>query len=530
MNEMHPRRSFPPAPGRHTPPGRWCPSGLLVLALAALAACSQAPEADLVIRDATVVDGTGAADFRGSVAILDDEIVAIIRGDEAPPSAVETVDGTDLVLAPGFIDTHSHHDAGLQDEPGAFAAVSQGITTIVAGQDGGSRLPLTELFEELEAAPVAVNVASYSGHNTIRGRVLGDDYARPATVEELARMKALLQTDLEAGALGLATGLEYDPGIYSSREEVLELARVAAAVGGRYISHMRSEDRALSEALEELLAIGREAKLPVQISHFKLAAKSLWGTAPDVVARLERARAEGIDVTADIYPYSYWQSTMTVLFPERVYDRAAAQFALDELAPPEGIQLTAFAPGPELVGRTLAEIAQERGEDPVTTYLDLIRTSQAYRAQADEGETVEMILATSMAQEDIDTLLRWPHTNVCTDGGLQDGHPRGIGSYPRILGRYVRERGVLTLEQAIHKSTQLAAQHVGLEGRGTIEAGAPADLVLFDPETVLDQATPAEPQAPNVGIVGVWVNGERVLEGGKATGARPGRVLRRASP
>ncbi len=430
------------------------------------------------------------------------------------------VDASGLALAPGFIDTHSHHDRGLADMPDALAVVSQGVTTIVVGQDGGSPLPLAGFYAELEGALVAVNVAAYAGHNSIRRSVMGDDFRREATAAEIEEMKELLRRELEAGALGLSTGLEYDPGIYSTTEEVVALAEVAAAGGGRYISHMRSEDRAVFEALEELIRVGRETGIPVQVSHMKLAMRSRWGRAHEALARLDAARAEGIDVTADVYPYEFWQSTMTVLFPDRDFTREAAAFALDELAPADGMTIAAFQPDPSLVGKTLAEVAEARGEDPVTVYLDLI-------AEAEASGGRESIIARSMHPDDIAALLAWPFTNVSSDGSLAGRHPRGFGAFTRVLARHVRERGDISLEEAVRKMTSLAAANVGLRGRGTLAEGALADLVLFDPETVADRATPEEPNEPSEGVLGVWVNGVRVYDGSRPTGARPGRILRR---
>ena len=505
-----------------------------------------------VIQDATIIDGTGRAAFTGSVRVADGMVAEVVASaaaspgspadqpasDDAPPDASRSpaqsaaapaervLDADGLVLAPGFIDTHSHHDRGLLDEPDVLAAVSQGITTIVVGQDGGSRFPLDRFLGSLEASPVAVNVASYAGHGTLRRQVMGDDFRREATPDEIAAMQALLESELAAGALGLSTGLEYDPGIYSSTDEVVALARTVAAHDGRYISHMRSEDRALMDAIEETILIAEQARLPVQISHFKLAARGLWGRAGEVLARLDEARAAGLDITADVYPYEYWQSTMTVLFPERDFaDRAAAQYALDELVPPEGMLIGRFGPDPELEGMTLAEIAAARGADPTTTYMELIAESQAAAEAGRDGS--ESIVGTSMTTDDIATLLAWPHTNVSSDGGLRGAHPRGFGAYPRVLGRYVRDEGRLALVEAVHKMTGLAAAHMGLEGIGVIRAGAPADLVLFDPETVIDRATTAEPHLVAAGIERVWVAGVPVYEEGAATGARAGRVYRR---
>ncbi len=509
-------------------------TGLLLAAwLPLLPGCADTaapPEADsFIVEGATIVDGTGSPGFLGSVRVeggVIAEVVAADGDDALTPRTGEPVhDGGGLVLAPGFIDTHSHHDSGLLWEPTALAAVSQGITTIVAGQDGGSRFPVAEFFAALEATPAAVNVASYAGHGPLRQRVMGDDFRREATGEEVRAMQGLLETELANGALGLSTGLEYDPGIYSSTDEVVALAQTAAANGGRYISHMRSEDRALHDAVEETIEIAERAGLPVQISHFKLAARGLWGQAADLLTRLDEARAAGLDITADVYPYEYWQSTMTVLFPERDFtDREAARYALEELVAPDGMLIGRFEADTTLEGKTLAQIAEERGTDAVTTYLDLIAESRAGRESGWGGES---IVATSMTFDDIATLMAWPHTNVSSDGGLRGAHPRGFGAYPRVLGRYVREEGRLGLEEAVHKMTGLAAAHMGLSGRGVLRSGVPADMVLFDPATVIDRATTAEPHLTAEGIERVWVAGVVVYEDGAVTGATPGKVLRR---
>lgn len=506
---------------RRTPPGA---VALAVLSAAlAAGACYRANPASTLFTDVRVVDGSGAAPFRGAVRIEGDRIVEVGTALEPRPGEA-VVEGGGRVLAPGFIDTHSHHGRGLEDMRDAVGAVSQGITTIVVGADGGSSLPLSAYFAELAATSVAVNVASYTGHGSLRRRVLGDAYERPATDEEIEAMATLLRADMDAGSLGLSTGLEYDPGIYATTEEVIALAKVAAAAGGRYASHMRSEDRALVEAVDELIRIGREAGIPVHVSHMKLAMRSLWGRAPELLARLDRARAEGVDVTADVYPYLYWQSTMTVLFPDRDYTREAATFALEELVPPDGMIVGRFSAQPAYAGRTLADIAAERGEDPVTTYLALIEMTYGPDAPDDAREG---IVARSMAPGDVAALLSWPHTNVCTDGELDGPHPRGFGSFTRVLGHYVRDEGVLTLEEAVHKMTQSSAEHVGLADRGVIRTGAFADLVLFDPGTVADRATFEDPHAVSAGIDGVWVGGTRVWENGAPTGVRTGRVLRR---
>lgn len=478
-----------------------------------------------LIDNATVFDGSGAPRFEADVRIDGDRIVALGHLDPVPGETV--VDATGLALAPGFIDTHSHADADILERLDARAAVSQGITTVVGGADGESRLPLAEFFARLEQTPAAVNVASFAGHNTFRDRILGADFRRLATDDEIEAMSELLVADLEAGALGLSTGLEYDPGIFSSTEEVIALARHAARYKGRYTSHMRSEDREFWQAIDEILRIGREAEIPINLTHLKLAMQSSLGRSDRLLTQLDQARASGMEVTADVYPYTYWQSTLEVLFPARDFDNlASARFAITEVSSPEGMLIAEFRPEPELVGQTLAAIAMARQTEPAVALMDLIREAQAYRERTGE-ENVESVIATSMSEADIDRILQWPWINICTDGELRGSHPRGFGSFTRILGRFVRQRQVLSLEEAIHKMTDRAALNAGLPRRARIELDRYADLVLFDPATVADRATTDDPHADSSGISMVWVNGELVWSGGDATAARPGRVLRR---
>jgi len=450
-------------------------------------------------------------------------------GELAARSGETVIDAHGLTLAPGFIDTHSHADDDLFEHPEALAVVSQGITTIIGGQDGGSPIPLARYLDSLQKSPGAVNVGMYVGHGSIRDSVMGEDFKRVATPAEVDRMKAMLASEMQAGAIGLSSGLEYDPGIYSDPSEVIALARVAASFGGRYISHIRSEDYAFWKAIDEIITIGREAKLPVQISHTKLAMRDLWGHADSLVRILDAARKSGVDITADVYPYLYWHSTLTVLFPKRDFEnRTSAEFALTQTSTPGGLLLGHYEPNPSYAGKTVAEISKLRGTDSITTLIDLIRDSEAMRKRT--GHSSESVIGTSMVEPDVELIMKWPYTNLSTDGSLDGPHPRGYGAFPRFLRRYVRERKVMPLEEAVHRMTSLAAEHMGIKDRGRITPGMFADLVLFDPATVIDRATPAEPHLVSVGIARVWVNGAEVFADGKTTTARPGKVIRRAVP
>jgi N-acyl-D-amino-acid deacylase len=506
-------------------------ASLVVLALTsacAKPAAAPIPEAakGVLIVNARVIDGSGAPGRVTSVRVIGDRIADI--GDLHQRTGETLVVGTGLVLAPGFIDDHSHADGSLFKLRDALADVSQGITTVVVGQDGDSPYPLADFFAHAQREPASINVASYVGHGTVRDLVLGKDYKRVATPAEVLKMQALVTQEMNAGALGLSSGLEYDPGIYSDPSEVLALAKTAGSMGGRYISHMRSEDFAFWKALDELIAIGRENHMPVQVSHIKLAMKASWGLGDSLIHVLDRARENGVQVTADIYPYTYWHSGMSVLFPKRDFDnRKSAAFALDQVAPSEGLILATYGPKPEYSGKTLHDVAKIMSVDDTTALIDLLHASEMASAKGDTAHDANSIIATSMDERDIAKLIVWPYAAFCTDGELDGTHPRGYGTFTRIMGRYVRDEHLMTLEEAIRKATSLAAANVGIHDRGRISVGAYADLVLFDPQTIIDRATPADPHLTSTGVRRVWVNGASVYEGEHTTDARPGRVLKR---
>jgi len=497
----------------------------LLLATASTLTFAAAPPnlPSAVITNVSIVDGTGAPPHQGSVRIRDGRIIDV--GDVTPGQTEIVIDGGGKTLAPGFIDTHSHHDEDIAKSPDVVAAISQGITTLIVGQDGTSELPLGEFFARLEKSPTAVNIGSFSGHNTLRKEALAAA-RRPATDQEIATMSKLLEADMAAGAFGFSSGLEYESGSFSTPAEVIALAQTSARLGGRYSSHIRDEEDGLMSALQEVIDVGKQTGAPVHVSHLKIAARKLWGTSDKVLKLLDDARASGVDITADVYPYTYWQSTMRVMFPNNVYDdRKALAETLERSTPPDGLHFARYAPDPSIVGKTLAEVAKARGRNPVDVYLELMKVAIEYQVAHPDEDRFESIIGFSMSENDVTRLLAWEHTNVCSDGESL-GHPRGYGTFPRVLGHYVRDKKVLTLEQAVHKMTGLSARYLGITDRGTIAPGAHADLVLFDPATVADRATLQNPSALSLGIDKVWVNGRLVFQERRSTGARAGQVIR----
>ncbi|MEP6999400.1 MAG: D-aminoacylase [bacterium] len=493
----------------------------LCAALLAFALCGQLPSADAqapsstLIQNAVIIDGRGGPSRRGAVRIVGDQIVAV--GQLTAQAADHIIDAKGLTIAPGFIDTHSHHDRSATTRT-SLPLVSQGVTTIVVGQDG-SGTGIASEFARLDSVPVAVNVASYVGHGSVRRAVLGNDFKRKATPKEVERMKQLVRLEMDAGALGLSTGLEYDPGIYSAPDEVIALAKVAADAGGRYISHIRSEDRDFWLALDEIVTIGRVNHMPVQVSHIKLGMRDLWGQADSVIHVLDRARASGVQVTADIYPYLYWQSNLGVLYPRRNFaDSTETDFILAHLNAADDIIFNNFPGHRDYAGKTLAQVAQMRGRPAARTMMDLL---------AEPGGSGAGIVAKGMDDRDVGVLMQWSFANICSDGQSDGRHPRGFGSFAKVLGPYVRDRKLFSIEEGVRKMTSLAAANVGLARRGAIEPGFFADLVLFDPATVTDHATFEAPHAEATGVQMVWVNGQVVFDDGKPTGRYAGRPLRR---
>ncbi len=479
-----------------------------------------------LITNVSVIDGTNTPAKKVAVRISDNMIMDV--GDLTPFKNEIIIDGGGKILAPGFIDSHSHLDRSLFQHPEALPALSQGVTTIVAGQDGESD-DIDSIIQSIQQKPIAINIASYTGQTTLRAKVMGDsNLHRMATDAEIDSMKKIFAVEMQKGSLGLSTGLEYAGSHFSSRDEVIKLAETAAEYHGRYISHMRSEDVGLADAIDEVINIGREAKLPVQISHFKIALKSDWGSASNILAELEQARQEGINITADCYPYEYWYSTLRVVFPKTDYTNIeSAKFAVDETLDPAGSVVFPFAPNKMYEGKTLAEIAAMRNESAAQTLISLIALVDDYEKKNPNADNVEGIIGKSMSDADIKQLLSWANTNICSDGG-SGGHPRSHGTFTRVLGHYVRDEKIISLENAVQKMTSLAAEHVGIANRGIIAPGYFADLVLFDSATVKDNATIQNPTALSDGILKVWVNGKIVYENKQPTHQYPGVFIKRA--
>ena len=468
-----------------------------------------------------VADGTGGKLRSVEIRIVGDTIVEV--GKHLKPHKDElTIRADGLVIAPGFIDAHSHADGGLKEDPLAETQIRQGITTAIVGQDGGSNVPLSEWFDSVEKTQIALNVASFAGHGTARGSVIGKEN-RPATPEEIVKMKAFVEREMRAGALGLSTGLEYVPGRYGDMAEVIALAQTASEWGGLYISHVRNEDNTVFSAFEELRTIAERAHLPAQISHIKLGSAKVWGKTGEVFRLMSEGKKHGLDISADVYPYTYWQSTIRVIIPTEDFgDRKLWEAGLADVGGAGNIRLTTYSPDKAWEGKTLAEIAALTGKEAITLAQEIVENTK-------DGKGRESVVVTAMSEDDLRKFVADPRIMFCSDGGLHPSHPRGAGTFPRILGEYVRVQHTLSLVEAIRKMTSLPAKRFGLSDRGRIAPGMKADLVIFDPNTVQDTATVQNPASAPLGIKRVIVNGVSVLEEGKETGARPGRALRKSN-
>ena len=473
--------------------------------------------AAIVIINAQLADGTGTPLRQTSLRIAGDRIVKI--GSFKPETGEKVIDAHGLVLAPGFIDIHNHSAEGFDADPLAETQTAQGITTVVVGPDGGSPWPIGAWLDTRRKNPAALNVATLFGHATLRSQVMGADFRRPATPEEIKKMVTLAETAMNEGALGLSSGLEYDVASYSTTEEVIALAQVAAKHGGFYETHIRDEGNKSFSALEEEIAIADRAHIPLEHSHIKLSTVAVWGKTPEYLRIIESARKRGVDFLADCYPYDAWNSNIKVIMPDKQYTNpASVEKALADTGGADSVTISGFTPHPDYVDHTIADLAKARGISPVAMYIQIIHEGDAANTEAE-------VIGKAMIEPDIKTFYQQPWVMVGSDGGIGSRHPRGAGTFPRVLGLYVREKHWLSLPEAIRKMTGLPAQRLGWKDRGQLREGAYADLVLFNPDTVIDRSTFAKPFELPIGIEKVFVNGTLVWDQNKPTTARPGRVL-----
>jgi N-acyl-D-amino-acid deacylase len=547
---------------------------LILALLLSPAAFAAEPPFDLILTHGHIVDGTGSPWYSGDVGIRNGRIAAI--GNLAGARAKRRIDVKGKIVAPGFIDMLGQSEMTILVEPRLPSKIYQGITTEITGE-GGSIAPLTDAivtedklgyehlgikpdwrtlgqyFQRLEKHGMGINLATYVGATQVRRVVIGEENRAP-TPAELERMKDLVREAMQDGAVGLSTSLQYAPAPYASTEELIALAGESARYGGIYATHMRSESEAEMAAIDEAIRIAREAHTPVEIWHLKAAGKRNWGRMPDIVARIDEARRQGVDVTADTYAYPAWFNSFSAFVPPwaheggdekmiaRLQDPATRARIRKEMEAPEPVEWDnewQEIPGPEAIllsvfqnpalvplqGKTLAEVAKTRGKEPIETLFDLLIEDRGYTEVAVFG----------MSEPDVLLALKQPWVSICNDSqgtstegllGKEHPHPRAYGTFPRILRKYVREDHQLTLPEAIRKFTALPAQRMRLTDRGVLKQGMWADVVVFDPATIHDVATFENPNQLSEGMEYVLVNGVPVIDGGKMTGALPGKVLR----
>ena len=496
---------------------------------------------DLVIRQGRLVDGSGKSSVLGDIAVQSDRIVAL--GKIAGKGRTE-INAAGQVVAPGFIDVHTHSE-DITALPVGENFIRMGVTTIVTGNCGGSKLDVAEFFASIIKTRIALNVATLIGHNTVRGQVMGGSFARPPTAAELDQMCALVEKAMQAGAVGLSTGLIYLPGTFAKTDEIVALAKVAAAHGGIYASHMRHENSHILEALDELTTIAREAHVPAEVSHIKLSSPSAWGRADEIIAYLDRARAEGLRITHDQYAYTASSTSIGTLIAAEFREGGAARYR-ERLADP-AIKRRMVAEMKESIAKgkrgdyTYAVVARCKA-DPRLNGKTIPQAAKLLRGSDTLEDQIETILDIEarggaqgvfhgMNETDLQKFLTQPFTMIASDSGVRQfgegvPHPRGYGNNARVLARYVRELKLLTVEEAVRKMTSLPAQAFHLKNRGELQPGAVADIVIFDPETISSPATFDDPHHYATGFSAVIVNGVPVIRGGALTAARPGRPVK----
>lgn len=496
---------------------------------------------DIVIVNGKIVDGTGNSWYYGDIGIKDGKILQI--GRLANATTGKLIDAKGFIVAPGFIDVHGHIEGGVISRPSTDNYIFDGVTTVVTGNCGGSASDLPQFFKRVDSARPAINVASLIGHNTVRIAIMGRDNRQP-NADEQSRMEAMVEKCMREGAVGLSTGLIYVPGTYAKTEEVIGLARAASKYNGVYASHIRNEESAVREAIEEAINVGRQANIPVQISHFKVGGKANWGRSKETIGMIESARREGWDVTIDQYPYTASSTNLGVRLPN--WAIAGTQDSIRA-------RLSNPALRKQIIEEMLAEIRRYKfknysfamvahyGADSTYNGKSISEINRLMGRKAKAREEAETILDMidkggaqmvyhSMNEEDVKYIMKYPFNMAGADAGVPTPgsgmpHPRGYGTNARILGKYVREEKVVSLEEAIRRMTSLAAQKFHLKDRGLLKEGMAADIVVFDENEIADKATFENPHQYSVGFKFIVVNGQLTIDNGQSTGNRSGKVL-----
>ena len=519
----------------------YCISSVTLLALL-LPSFGNSQDYDLIIRGGKVVDGSGNPWYNADIAIKNDRIAEI--GQLSNHEAKRVIDAHGLVVAPGFIDPHTHALRGIFEVPNAESALLQGVTTLTEGNDGSSPYPIDRHYADIDNLRISPNWAVFVGQGTIRQRVIGFGL-RKATPDEMERMKQMVRDAMEQGALGISTGLFYVPGSFTSTEEVIELSKVAAEYNGIYISHIREEAAQLIDSVQETIRIGEEADIPVQITHHKVIGVENWGASIESLRLVDEARKRGVDVTIDQYPYTASQTSINALIPQwaqaggreemlsrinsaetysTIKNEVVAKILYDRGGgDPKNVFISRNSWDPDMAGKNLAELAIDAGLEPTPenaadVVFDIIRGGGATAVYH------------AIGPEDVDRIMQHPATAIGSDGpvgvfGEGAPHPRQYGTFARVLGLYVRERKILSLEEAIRKMSSQSARRLGIHDRGLITKGYFADIAIFDPDEIIDKATFENPHQYAIGTKFVLVNGAVVVENGQHTGARPGRIL-----
>ncbi len=512
-----------------------------LITISIIYSCSGFGKYDYIIKNGKIVDGTGNPWYKADIGITGDKISKIGLIPEEHGRIV--IDASGKVVSPGFIDIHTHTD-GVADDPTAQNYITQGVTTVISGNCGGSKLQLKDFFKKLESQGIALNFGTLVGHNSIRKKVMGNVNREP-TDRELEEMKKILTEEMRAGGLGLSTGLKYLPGAYAKTDEVIELAKTASSLGGFYASHLREEGLGIIDAVKEAIMIGEKSNIPVQISHHKIVSADRWGDSKTTLKLIEDARKRGIDVKLDQYQYPATRTGLGILFPAWAQEGSRDEI-LERLNNPQirkkvkeeiiyniihdrgggnlaNIQIATYSKDTHIEGKNIKEILEMRGvkntlENGAEVILELYT-----------GGDVSAIYH-AISEEDMKRIMKYPSTMHASDGHIIEmnvgvPHPRNYGTFPQVLALYVRKKGIITPEEAIRKMTSMVASRIGLQDRGMILENKYADIVIFDPAAIQDKATWDNPHQYPEGIEFVFVNGKIVIEYGKITGNLPGKII-----